>query len=300
MVLHSRRLEIRDRVLEMDPERDHVQIARLSGLTDFGWDTTRALELALFRTFAVPRISGLLARTGEFTRRPQRRYDDTDLLIAEFVEHGYDSPRGQAAIARMNALHARFRIRNDDLLYVLSTFVFEPARWIAAYGWRELTDVEREAAFWFWRQVGLRMGIRGIPADRVSLEAYNLAYERAEFRYAPSNVAVATATRDLFCSWLLPRPLWVLGARAVHGVLDLPLLDAFGFAHPTAAERRLVGACLRARARAQRALPPRRSAVSHTRRAHPSYPHGYRIGALGPAPSDSGLDGHRVRGVPGA
>src|SRR6476619_6386035 len=107
-----------------DPRRDCAQIAREIARVAFPWDTTRALELALFRTFASPRIGGLLHRTGEFEAHPQKRYDDTDLIVSEIVEHGFDSERGRRAIARMNALHARFHIPNIDFLYVLSTFVF--------------------------------------------------------------------------------------------------------------------------------------------------------------------------------
>ena len=33
---------------------------------DFPWDINKALEFALLRTYAVPSISGLLARTGVF------------------------------------------------------------------------------------------------------------------------------------------------------------------------------------------------------------------------------------------
>ncbi len=283
-----RRFAVRERILSLDPERDHQEIVRLSGMVEFPWDSTRALEFALFRTFASPRISGLLARTGEFRERPQRRYDDTDLLIAEFVEHGYDSPRGRRAIARMNALHGRYRIRNVDYLYVLSTFTFEPQRWIARFGWRPPTEHERESAFLFWREVGARMGIEDLPTDRASFEHFNREYEVEHFRYARSNEIVGRATRDLFLGWLLPAPLWPLGARGVHAMMDAALLDAFGFPHPTAVERRLVEATMRTRAKALARMPPRRRPVWHTRQRHRSYPRGYTIDRLGPPPPGVG------------
>jgi hypothetical protein len=301
-VFGRRRLAVRDRIGQLDPVEDHQEILRLSGMVDFPWLSTRALEFALFRTFASPRISGLLARTGEFTRRPQRRYDDTDLLIASFVEHGYDSPQGQAAIARMNAIHGRFPIRNLDYLYVLSTFVFEPQRWIERYGWRRLTNHEREAGFVFWCEVAVRMGIDDLPADRRSFEAFNRAYEREHFRHARSNEVVARATVEMFVGWLLPRPLLPLGERGVRALMDPPLLDAFGFPHPTSAERAAVHAALRTRARAQRLLPARRRPVWRTKRRSRSYPDGYTITELGPPPpgiepTESGPDSPRPEGA---
>src|SRR5687768_15301280 len=106
----------------LDPQRDHQRFSYLILVYEFPWDTTRSLEFALYRTYAVPSISGLLDMTGEFAARARKRYDDTDLLISEIFEHGYDSERGRAAIRRMNQMHGRFPISNEDMLYVLSTF----------------------------------------------------------------------------------------------------------------------------------------------------------------------------------
>ena len=35
----------------------------------------------------MPSIARVLAGTGEFTTRPRKRYDDTELLLAEILEH---------------------------------------------------------------------------------------------------------------------------------------------------------------------------------------------------------------------
>ena len=76
------RSAVLDEIKTLDTEKDHERIVFLSTRVDFPFDTTRALELALFRTYCVPSISALLDRTGEFRERPQRRYDDTELLSA--------------------------------------------------------------------------------------------------------------------------------------------------------------------------------------------------------------------------
>ena len=69
-MFHSRALE---EIARLDPVRDHQRIVFLSTRVDFPFDTTRALELVLFRTFGVPSISALLHRTGAFERRAQKR-----------------------------------------------------------------------------------------------------------------------------------------------------------------------------------------------------------------------------------
>jgi hypothetical protein len=267
----------------LDPVGDHQRIVSLSKCYDFAFDTTRALEFALYRTYCVPSISGLLDSTGEFRLRAQKRYDDTDLIVSELMEHGYDSPRGRAALRRMNQIHGRFAIANDDFLYVLSTFVFEPIRWNARFGWRPMCDAERLAYFHFWREVGRRMGIRAIPASYEEFERFNAEYELVHFRFAETNRRVGEATRDLFLSWF-PGPLRPLVRPAIYAMMDDALIAAFGFPRPSRAMRSLVAAALRLRARALRAWPARRRPCLRTEGRPRSYPDGYRIEELGPPP----------------
>src|SRR5213082_454885 len=148
------RSKVLPEIERLDAVADHQRITFLCCRVDFPFDTTRALEFALFRTFAVPSISALLDRTGEFRNRAQKRYDDTDIIVSELMERGYDGDRGRRALRRMNQLHGRFDIANDDFLYVLSTFVYEPIRWNQRFGWRPLCAQERLGYFHFWRQVG--------------------------------------------------------------------------------------------------------------------------------------------------
>ena len=163
----------------LDPVRDHEEIYRISAGCEFPWDYNRALEFALFRTYCVPSISALLDATGEFRDRPQQRYDDTALLMAELAAHGYDSPRGKEALRVINRLHGRYAISNDDMRYVLSTFIYDPIDWLDRYGWRRLTEHERIAAFHFYREVGVRMGIRDIPTGFAEFRRLKADYEAA-------------------------------------------------------------------------------------------------------------------------
>jgi hypothetical protein len=271
-----------DEIQGLDPERDHQRIMHLVASYEFPWDITRSLEFALFRTFASPGISALLDRTGEFGARPQKRYDDTDLIVSTFFERGYDSPDGREALRKMNRLHGRFDISNEDFLYVLSTFVFEPIRWMARFGYRPMTRTEQLASFHFWRQVGRRMAIREIPDTCEELESFNREYERTRFRFSDTNRRVGAATRDLFLGWLLPRPLFALGKPMVYALMDDALLDAFGFPRPPAVLRAAVEAAMRARARVIRLLPERRRARLRTEMRHRSYPSGWSYDRLGP------------------
>lgn len=270
------------RISALDPVRDHEEILRISAGLEFPWDYQKSLEMALFRTYCVPTISGLLERTGEFERRPQKRYDDTAVLMAELVEHGYDSPRGREALRVVNRQHGRYDISNDDMLYVLSTFIYDPIEWLSQHGWRPLTHNERLAGFHFYRAVGARMGIREIPADYDEFLAFKTAYEREHFVFAPSNRRIGQYTLDLFCSWY---PSWTRPAvaRAVISMLDPAMVRAFGFTAPPSWVGALGRQALRLRAFVVRRMPVRRELkLTNTRnRTYPGYPRGYRPSDLG-------------------
>jgi ER-bound oxygenase mpaB/B'/Rubber oxygenase, catalytic domain len=273
--------EILQEIRRLDPVDDHQRIAFLTSLHEFPWDTTRSLELALFRAFAVAKGTTLLAGTGEFTARTQKRYDDTVLILAEILEHGYDSDRGKAALRRMNQMHGRYAIPNDEFLYVLSTFVFEPIRWNERFGWRPLLQKEKLASFEFWRQIARRMAITDLPEDYAAFERYYDDFARQHYRFAPENRALAVATRDLFLGWYLPKALWPIGRPLVHAMMDDDLLAAVGLPRPHPIVRRAVEGAVRLRGRIVRRMPPRRTPRLITQQRHPTYPRGYRIEELG-------------------
>jgi hypothetical protein len=270
-----------EEIQHLDPLADHQRIVFLSMRVDFPFDTVRALEFALFRTFCSPNVSELLDRTGEFFRAAQKRYDDTDIIVSELVDWGYDSDRGKRALRRMNQIHGRFQIRNEDFLYVLSTFVFEPIRWNARYGWRPMCEQEKLAQFHFWREVGRRMNIKNLPESYEAFEQYNLAYEREHFRYTDSNHRVGTATVEMFMAWLpwLVRPL---ARPCMYALMDDKLIECFGFPRPSRTLRWLVERGMWFRAWLLRHLPIRRRPVRRTELKQRTYPHGYRIEELGP------------------
>ena len=269
------------RIQQLDPVRDNCQICHLIAGYEFPWDVTRALEIALFRTFCVPSISKLLDKTGEFHHRTQKRYDDTGLLVAEIMKWGYDSQRGADAIRRINQIHGHFKISNQDFLYVLSTFLYEPVRWIAQFGWRPLSEKERLACVHFWRAVGERMHMQVIPPTYEAFDRYNLDYERQNFRYSQTNRRVGEATLNLFLGWF-PGILHPVLKPCVHTMLDNTMLDTFGFAHPSPQLRRFVANALKLRGQLLRLLPPRKKPDFYVDAPQRSYPQGYELTDLGP------------------
>ena len=268
-------------IQSLDPERDHGQICHLLAGYEFPWDVTRALEVALLRTFCVPSVSQLLDRTGEFLHHAQKRYDDTGIVVSEVFKHGYDSPRGEAFIQRMNAIHGHYAIANDDFLYVLSTFTYEPIRWVDRFGWRPFCEQERLACYYFWRAIGERMGLADIPPTYAAFEQLNCEFEAEHFVYAPSNRRVADATRHMLLSWFpaATRPVVNWGLPCL---LDPPLLTALGWEPTPVAVQRLAEALLKTRSRLLRRLPPRNRADFFVDQPKLTYPTGYTLEDIGP------------------
>lgn len=286
MSLWPNRYDILNEIRQLDPKTDNYRITNLTGAWEFPWLTLRALEFALFRTYAVPSISKLLDSTGQFEKYGQRRYDDTSLIIAEIGEHGIDSERGRAAIRRMNQIHRRFNIANDDYLYVLSTFIYEPIRWNDRFGWRKLIDVEKLAGYYFWAEVGKLMHIQNIPPSYAAFEQFNIDYEREYFRYTASNYRVGEATIKVFLKWY-PAPIRPLVREGIYALIDEPLREAFGFPKAHSSMMALVESGMNARSTFVRMFfPPRRKPWYFTTHPNRTYPNGYEIENLGPIHHD--------------
>ncbi|MDF5727524.1 MAG: oxygenase MpaB family protein [Rhizonema sp. PD38] len=279
MFLH--RYETLRRIQQLDPVQNHCQIYYLMNGYEFPWDMVRSLEVALMKTYCVPSISKLLDKTGEFRDRPQKRYDDTSVIVVEMIKWGYDSERGRQALERMNAIHGRFKITNADFLYVLSTFIYEPIRWNAQFGWRQMCEQEKLAAFYFWQEVGKRMHIQNIPATYAEFECYNRDYERENFGYCDANRRVGEATCDLFLSWF---PKWMRSPLkpVTSALLDERMLDAFGFEHPSQWLRNSVTNILKFRSFILRFFPHRQQSNFYIDSPIRSYPDGYEITQIGP------------------
>ncbi|MFD5070893.1 oxygenase MpaB family protein [Streptomyces sp. NPDC058369] len=286
-------------IQRLDPERDFLEIYRITVTYEFPWDITRALELALYRTYAVPSIGGLLADTAELTGRSQKRYDDTALLLDTVVEHGFDSDPGRTALRRINRMHAAYDISNDDMRYVLCTFVVTPKRWLDAYGWRRLCDHELRAFAAYYRTLGARMGIKDLPQTYEDFERTLDTYEDTHFGWDAGARAVSDATLELMASWY-PRALAPLVRGASLSLLDDSLLRAFRYERPAPVARNITRGALRLRARAVRLLPPRTK--PHYARQNPEikgYPGGYEVAALGTYPTP-GVRGCPVRDLAGS
>ena len=115
----------------------------------------------------------------------------------------------------MNFLHAGYikagKITNDDLLYTLSLFALEPARWVRKYEWRELTNLELCACVTYWKSMGDAMDISfsDLPSAVTgwndglqwldAVEVWSLKYEETYMVPAVSNKQLADSHFEILC-----------------------------------------------------------------------------------------------------
>jgi len=264
----------------------------------FPWDTNRALELALLKTFCLPSIATLLHSTGEFEQRPRKRYDDTALMVAELLRLGPDSPDGRAVIQRLNRIHGSYRISQADYAYVLSGFVAEPIHWLERFGWRALDRDEQQALFRFWDHVGALMSIHERPRNLDDLLALNREVELQRFQSTASNRLVADATvRMLLEPW--PAPLHPLLSGALRALLEPEVLASLNWQPAPVWLSALMQAGLRGRSRLlnlqQRIWPPQGQRF-YSERPTPSYGRQFQLAQLGPPPLLARLNSPRWSG----
>ncbi|WP_338871653.1 oxygenase MpaB family protein [Myxococcus stipitatus] len=281
------RFALRDRTDTLDAETQHEDIVRILATQEFPWDIEQALSFALFRTYAVPSIGVLLYQTGEFTQRTQKRYDDTVLILDTILEHGIHSPAGKSAFRRMNQMHGAYDISNDDMRYVLCTFVVTPVRWVAEFGWRPFTPHEVKAWACHYREVGRHMGIQGIPETYEAFARHMDDYEARHFAFDERSRAVADSTLELLTTFppshLAPKKAVNLFARTL---MEDALLDAFRYERPSALSRKVFRSALQLRGKFVRYfLSPRETPYFGRSRPNVrSYPQGYQVDQLGTFP----------------
>ncbi|WP_395692922.1 oxygenase MpaB family protein [Nocardioides sp.] len=268
----------------LDPATEYVEIYGKVVGHEFPWDMNQALGFALFRTYAVPGIGRLLDRTGEFTRRTQKRYDDTALLLEPAYRLGFEEPESRAAIRRINQMHRAYDIPDHEFRYVLSTFVVVPKRWLDEFGKRPLTPNELEASVQYYRTLGRHMGIKDVPETYEGFERLMDSYEAAHFGHDPGGRRVADATLALMAGFQ-PAPVRPLMDVFSRSLMDPPLRAAFRYADPPGWVEAVSRGLLRARGRLLRFFPARKDPklVDDLPQIR-SYPDGYRIEELGTFP----------------
>ncbi|KAI9263049.1 hypothetical protein BY458DRAFT_240477 [Sporodiniella umbellata] len=194
-----------------------IEVLSITGLKEFPFSFELSLKLALIKTFTVPESNKLLVATGEFKKATARRYEDTDLLLHELADiHGrignqiqkdpstpqkdidYQWERRDQAIHRMNEIHGKYKIKNEEFISTLTMFITEPAPWINKYEWRKLDVREMNALYRVWYDIGVKMKLKNIPDSYQGILEFRKKYNR----FNKINWQCVEPTIRLYISWI--------------------------------------------------------------------------------------------------
>jgi hypothetical protein len=240
-----------------------------------------------------------LHSTGQYEREGQKRLDDTRAIFTEIHRPGLDSRESREMVEHLNRIHALYPISNDDFLYTLSTFVFDPVLFIGKWGRRPLTEKEQDALFFLYRKLAGLMRIRDVPDSRQAFFEWRRMYERRAQAYAPQNEAVARGMLRAVAGMVPARLEPLIEPLIVAFMDDEGLRAALGLRAPGAAFLR----GFRVGVAAYRVASRRVNVFEHSGMMespffgqYPTYPDGYARLRLGPRKVISYLE--KMAGAP--
>lgn len=232
------------RIESLDPETDYREITQL-----FYGDFQSAMFMkgvhGFIFTYAAPRISKVLAGTGELQHRIARRVVDTSLLASAVMQHGFKAPEGRDAARRVNAMHARYDIDPTDFVAVGAEEALGSLDLAERFGWRPVTDREREALRIFYSHQARAFGSpRALPGSVPEMRAFFEHYLDTELRHTPQNERLARALLDWY-GGLVPAPFRPLFRTLLVADLDPRIAASCGLRQPGWPARRLMDVLLR-------------------------------------------------------
>ena len=284
MPSYSQQLELNRDLLRQAPKMelsDAEQIYHRLALLDLIQDVRIGLQLAFYRTFAVPRIAELLVQTGQFHAQPQKRSIDTGLFMYELIEAGFDSQRGRDVVRGLNRMHKKWNISQEDYLYVLVALMVVPTRWVNSYAPRDMTVEETQAVVVFYRELGRLMNISDLPESYVEAEEFFDDYEARNVAYSDAGKALMHETRGVMAEQL-PWPLKPGASLFTRLMLDDYVADAVGVRRAPPGVKAVAYGIRIARIFAYATHMDRKdSYFTPGRKVNGVYPDGYRFDELG-------------------
>lgn len=256
---------------------------------DMPIDFLLAGELAQIQTFVIPSISRLLHRTKQYENAGTKRLDDTRAILTECMVDTVHSERGQTMVEQLNFIHSHYPISNDDYLYTLALFMVEPVRWSETFGYRRLSEDEKQALYLEFRDLGIAMNIQQIPEDFYAVKHWYEQYRRQNMTFDPANRAVTEGLirgmQNMMPKFirLLTNPL--LRNFVLTMVNDDEALKALGIDPPLKPVQQLFRGIMRLRARIAKRINIWQIfdyENSLIYRYYKSYPGGYQVRCLGP------------------
>jgi hypothetical protein len=269
------------KIESLDPVKNSREIAALF-YADFQSIMVLKPVTTNLMTYAAPRMSRILIMSGEVEHRTTKRFVDTALLMRAVMQNGFGAGDGRDAARRINAMHHAYDIHPDDFVVVGCDVPLMSLEAADKFGWRPVTDAEREALRIHESKEARIFGSHKALPD--TLEEMRLVWENymdTELAFEPQNARLTKAFLD-FVPTTFPAALRPLANPVLTAQVDPRILRACGLRVPSAARKRFSTAVLRAIGRRDPVPDPTPGKVDKvTALAKTVYPCGYSIDRLG-------------------
>jgi ER-bound oxygenase mpaB/B'/Rubber oxygenase, catalytic domain len=220
------------RIETLDPEQDSQQISALF-YEDFQSVMLLQAVSGYLMTFAAPRISRILHRTGEFEQSVGKRFVDTGLLFRIPLNHGLGPGPGRDAARRVNEMHRQYDIHPDDFVMVGTDVALSALDFADKFGWRPVSEAEREAVRRHYSAVARAFGShKPLPLSLAEMRAFWEHYVDTELGFEPHNRAMADAMLVYIAGRIAPS-LRRVTTPLLLAQIDPRILSACGFKPPS-------------------------------------------------------------------
>lgn len=189
--------------------------------------------LALIRTMAVGDLVKAFYGHSQLVAQTHARLARTRQTLRDLIWHGFESPEGEAALARLRQAHRHVVAAPEDYAYVLSVFVLEPLRWNDAVGGPALSADELSLLLGFWRRVGEAMAIPHIPDTLAAWRAFQASYERERWRYTDEGRRLASMCLNEVVTLSLPWGTRSLFRQLMRVTMDPSLRELLKLSAPS-------------------------------------------------------------------
>lgn len=230
---------IDERIEQLDPETDYVEIVRLSTLyriNDLQMHWFYTVGTAASATAPPVQYAVWREGTGKYHTQPGKRRDDSNDHMMLWFEHGPDSPATRKSIEMVNKYHAHYAKQYpagfsdaDDYIYILcvnATLVHGAMRLMGLPGF---TAKQQRAMHRFWSGLAEQFTIpatgrpvtetTAFPADFAEMEAFVADYDARPWPVNPEGHVMTTAAAEHFVARWFPRPLHFFGRALVTSFL---------------------------------------------------------------------------------
>ena len=269
------------RIESLDPKVDYREITELF-YTDFqSVMVVQGVSGFLF-TFAAPRMSRILSASKQVEHHTAKRFVDTSMLTGAIMKHGLGPGEGRDAARRVNAMHRQYDIHPQDFIAVGCDVPVMSLELADRFGWRPVTDAEREAVYIHYSKEARAFGSHQPMPDTIEgARAFWENYNDTELAFEPQNKELTDALLA-FMPTLVPKAMRGIINPIVTAQVDPRILEACGIPKPSRARRWMSNTMLKAMAKAD----PKPDVEGSGRGAMDAlkaelYPNGWTIQSLG-------------------